>query len=149
MKLKKTIKDIRTNESGFSLIELLVAIVLLALIVGAFLSGFVVSTKTNITSGKIVDEGYVAQTYMENVIQTSYGVTTTEELHDALEVEFGDGSEDGANYIIQGQQDGYYVRIILSEETDPNLTYTKILIDIYEDSTYSSSVARLQNIIVL
>lgn len=149
MKLKKVVVDIKSNEAGVSLIELLVAIVLLALIVGAFLSGFVFSTKTNITSGKIVDEGYVAQTCMEKVIETSYSVTTTEELHDALEVEFGDGSEDGANYIIQGQQDGYYVRITLSEDTDSIVTYTRILIDIYEDSIYSSSVARLQNIIVL
>ena len=122
---------------------------LLALIVGAFLSGFVFSTKANITSDKIVDESYVAQTCMENLIETSYGVTTTDELYEEMIEEFGQGNEEEGNYIIKGQQDGYFVRIILSEETDPNLTYTKILIDIYEDSTYSSSVARLQNIIVL
>ena len=57
MKLKNTIKDINNNDDGYSLVEFLVAILLLTIIVGAFLTGFEVSTRANITSGKIVDEG--------------------------------------------------------------------------------------------
>ena len=48
--MKPKSNKLRYNEKGFTLIELLVAVVLLALIVGALLSMFVTSTKTNISA---------------------------------------------------------------------------------------------------
>ena len=161
MKQIEKIKELKNNDEGLTLIELLVAILLLGLIVGAFLSGFAFSTKTNIKSGKIVEEAYVAQACMEEIVELSYAVSSTEthtatyNLYDVINGTNKDIiDEDGKDkYIIKREQDGYYVKIILIEESEDidgtPMTYTKILIDVYDDSSYSDSVARLQNIIVM
>lgn len=153
MKLKNTIKDINNNDDGYSLVEFLVAILLLTIIVGAFLTGFEVSTRANITSGKIVDEGYVAQTCMEDIIGLSYNVSTIEELANEVKATYNEPLT-GTTYDFRKEIEDYHVEIKLSEVTETLdsgeiIVYTKVLVKVYEDDSYSNPVASLQNIITL
>ena len=65
--MQHRLEKFQHNEKGFTLLELLVSVVLLTIVVGALLSMFVTSTKTNITSAEVVDEGYMAQKHMEKI----------------------------------------------------------------------------------
>lgn len=71
--MKKRIFKLIASERGFSLVELLAAIVLLALLVGPFLTMFVQTAKTNQITQKIDDATFVATGEMEYF----YNLSTT------------------------------------------------------------------------
>lgn len=138
------------NDKGFTLLELVVSIALLALIVGALLSAFTFSTKTNIKSSAIVDEGYLAQEWMEKIYDLSKTKTLTE-LADALLAEGFPYFEWGVPadyYTFQADKDGYhvYITIKLKEYIDYDIL-KYVLVEIYEDDTLNNKMAMLQNII--
>ena len=112
MKLKNVIRKIEDNNAGVSLIELLVSILLLSIIVVAFLSAFEVSTRNNITSAKKVDEGYIAQTYMEDIISIADkdSVTTVDKFIYEIEVLYSISSVDeGANKVFSIIEGAYEI----------------------------------------
>ncbi|MDD3138993.1 MAG: type II secretion system protein [Lachnospiraceae bacterium] len=57
----------KCNNKGFTLVELLVAIAILAIIVGPLLHGFVTATKVNSKAKKQLEENTVAQNVMEEL----------------------------------------------------------------------------------
>ncbi|WEG11458.1 prepilin-type N-terminal cleavage/methylation domain-containing protein [Pullulanibacillus sp. KACC 23026] len=63
--MKRKIVHLVTSKSGFTLIEVMASIVLLALIVGPFLTMFVQSSKTNQITNKVDDATFVANSEME------------------------------------------------------------------------------------
>lgn len=160
MKLKNVIRKIEDNNDGVSLIELLVSILLLSIIVVAFLSAFEVSTRNNITSGEKVNEGYIAQTYMEDLISIAAkdSVTTVGNFINEIEASYSISSvNEGTNKVFSIIEGAYVVRITIKEKEDSidpsdpskNIKYTNILVDVYESpyTPTSNSLAKLQNII--
>jgi prepilin-type N-terminal cleavage/methylation domain-containing protein len=63
----KQIKDRKIDNQGFSLVEVLVAVVILAIIVVPFLNAFMVSTKTNAKSKNILKATTIAQNILEGL----------------------------------------------------------------------------------
>src|SRR5690625_6375635 len=61
----------KTNEHGFTLIEVLASIVLLAIILTSFGMIFAQSLKTSNTSERIIDHTYIAQREMERIYELS------------------------------------------------------------------------------
>lgn len=166
MKIKNNFRKFHKNDDGFSLIELLVAIVLLAVIVGAFLSAFEFTTRNNITSGQVVDTGYDAQTVMEEIISLANNNPTfnAEALANevaALANEVAEGSVDvqktttnsdgreittyTTTYTTTKVQDGHSMKIIITENAFEYPNLLKIWIETVGSS--SDSEASIQNII--
>lgn len=153
-------KKIKDNNDGFSLIELLVSIILLTIIIGAFLSVFEYVTRNNITSGQIDDEGYVAQTFMEDIIdkvnqdvewdEKIINITADYDSYTApsptsLDVKHTFQKEEEERYYVKTEiTEGAYT---LSGETSENENLIKVVVGVYRDSSYSEKVASVQNII--
>ncbi|WP_298470283.1 prepilin-type N-terminal cleavage/methylation domain-containing protein [uncultured Psychrobacillus sp.] len=76
MSFNKIIK----NQEGLSLVELLVAIIIITIILMAFLTYFLQSAKTGKSSEKIVDATYVAQTEMERFYELSLRINNSDKL---------------------------------------------------------------------
>lgn len=153
------VKKIKDNNDGFSLIELLVSIVLLTIIIGAFLSVFEYVTRNNITSGQLVDEGYVAQTCMEDIIdKINQGgewdvkianITTDYDSYIApsagsLDVKHTFQKAEGPYYVKTEITEGSY---ILPGEATENENLINVVVAVYRDSSYSKKLASVQNII--
>ncbi len=154
MKIKKVIKTAYNNNDGVSLIELLVSILLLTIIVGAFLSAFEVSTRNNITSGQIVDAGYDAQTAMEEIINilNTTEITSVGELVNIVAGEEINGiknvAEGTTTYTIIKDQNGTSIEIILTANA---FTEYRNLVKVWIETKNSSgeSEGSIQNIISL
>jgi prepilin-type N-terminal cleavage/methylation domain-containing protein len=73
--MKKKVLRLLTSNSGFSLVEILAAIVLLALIVGPFLTMFIQSAQTNQVTQKVDDATFVANSEMEYLYNLSTNFT--------------------------------------------------------------------------
>lgn len=58
-------KELRKNNSGFTLVELIVTVVILALVTAPFLSSFVTASKTNLKSRRIEDANQISQDIIE------------------------------------------------------------------------------------
>ena len=67
--MRSYFRNLLNSESGFSLIEILAAIVLLALLVGPFLTMFVQSAKNNQITQNVDDATYSANSEMEALYQ--------------------------------------------------------------------------------
>ncbi|NMB44639.1 MAG: type II secretion system protein [Clostridiales bacterium] len=151
MEGKKKVLTIMENEEGFTLVELLVSIAILALIVGAFSYMFVFATKTIITTEEVVNTGYIAQTCMEEV----YTLSTTKDT-DGIKTSL---VSDGYNYSNLGASgdghkftkeiEGYYVKIEIKRKAYPSISddLTKVNVGVYKDSGHTDLAASVQNII--
>lgn len=155
MKFKNQTKEINKYNGGYTLIELLISVLLLTIIISAFLYVFVYATRNNISSGQIVDKGYVAQTLMEDII--SYNDASTTGITGIIDAMTNDGF---SHYKVEGTTidhtfkkndvDGYYIQIELTEKayaTSEELV--KVDIGVYKDSSCTELLAALQNIITI
>lgn len=151
-------KELLKDEKGFSLIELIVAIALLALIVGSMLGAFVTSTKDNITARSIIDEGYLAQEWMEEVYSLSVSKNMTQ-LKDVLEsndpvtgYKF-DYTPNPASkeHSFKKKIDRYYVKIEIKEEPYVGVReeIKRVIVEIFKDDTYTNSLAIVQNYLII
>lgn len=158
MKNKDMVNQFHHNNDGLTLIELLVSILLLTIIVGAFLSAFGVSTKNNITSGQVVDAGYATQNVMEEIINivnndTSIAVEDLAKMiadnPDQLESEIDDSipSKLVTRYTAITESNGYTIKIELTENAYESEDLVKIWIETV--GSPSGSEASLQNIITI
>lgn len=154
-------KKLLKNEKGFTLMELLVSVAILALIVGALLGAFVSTTKTNITSGAIVDEGYIAQDMMEKIYTLSQSKTITDiithmtDMTDPMDSTKGfiytadpSAVPDRGDYTFDKEIDGFYVRIKIQMGyiiTSPYKEMSRVIVGIYDDPGYTKNVTKMQN----
>lgn len=151
MRNRNNIKEIKNNNGGYSLVELLVSVLLLTIIVVAFLSVFQYATRNNITSGQVVDQGYVAQTRMEDIIDSNNTEPDFDALIAAMATEYASCTKVGGaiiEHIFTGKKDGYNIKIVMKEKayaTSEDLV--SVFVGVYEDSSYSRPIASVQNII--
>src|SRR5690625_3631610 len=75
----------KTNEHGFTLIEVLASIVLLAIILTSFGMIFAQSLKTSNTSERIIDHTYIAQREMERIYELSTKVSVEHRISEIKE----------------------------------------------------------------
>ncbi|MGE7978670.1 type II secretion system protein [Psychrobacillus sp. NPDC093200] len=68
------------NEKGLTLVELLVAIIIVTIILLSFLTFFLQSAKTGKSSEKIVDATYLAQTEMERFYELSVRIKNSDRI---------------------------------------------------------------------
>lgn len=159
MRFKEKIKRINNNNKGFTLVELLISIILLTIIIGAFLSVFEFVTRNNIQSAEIVDEGYVAQTYMEKVISwnnqdTDWPTTITNIGSEYSNYIGPDPSGTSPAHTFTKQEDNFNIETVITEkiytipgEASENENLVRVEVSVYKDSTYNDLVASVQNII--
>lgn len=149
--IKENIKEMKNNNEGYSLVELLVSVLLLTIIVVAFLSVFQYATRNNITSGQVVDQGYVAQTCMEDIIDSSNTEPDFDALIVAMTTEYDTYTKiDGTitEHIFTDTRDDYPIKIIMKEDAyTSSEDLVSVFVGVYEDSSYSRPVANVQNII--
>lgn len=152
--MQRRLRKLFQNEKGFSLVELLVSVVLLSIIVGALLSAFVSSTKINVTSAEVVDEGYVAQKWMEEVYKLSKNKKMIEINSYLTDPSVGftvsyNSSTHTRKFV--KQDDVYYVEILVidSINTTINNELCNIIVNIYKDSAYTVLVTSMQNIYII
>lgn len=142
------------NEKGFTLLELLISVVILSLIVGALLSAFATTTKINISSGAIVDEGYIAQDLMEEI----YSLSASKKLSEIITYLVGEGfvyisdsypdPDTGSElFTFRRNIDKYYVQILIYKGylSDSYNKLSHIIVGIYKDSAYTHSLTKMQN----
>lgn len=147
-------KKISYNNTGTTLVELLISIVILAFVIGIFLSVFQYSNRTNIDTHELVDGTYVVQTWMEKLyaISESSSVTDISTLKDQVN---SDGSfsvtVSGSDYIFKKETDGFYIMITISTDTYASLSSDlyKVVVRAYHDSAYSELAAIMEGIINL
>lgn len=155
--MQPKLRKLFQNEKGFSLVELLVSMVLLSIIVGALLSAFVSTTKTNIKSAEVVDEGYVAQKWMEEV----YNLSKTKEMSE-INSYLIDTTNPNLGFTVNynsstrtrrfaKQDEGYYVEILVidSINTTVNNELCNIIVSIYRDSAYTDLLTSMQNVYII
>lgn len=148
------LRQLLKNEKGFTLLELIVSIALLALIVGAMLNAFVASTKTNITSGAIINEGYIAQDCMEKIYSLSLSKNIAQ-LCDALDTETFSYEEVGGAgsglHQFKKEIDSYYVRIEIKKNPyiGAREEVKRVIVEVFKDNTYTNPVALVQNYIII
>ncbi len=97
------------NEKGFSLIEVLISIVLLAVVGTAFLNALVGSSKAMFTADKMATAKNLAETQMEYVKQQQFSSTYTP---DAIPAEYG----------------GYAAEITAQPTRDGNIQKVSVLV---------------------
>ncbi len=136
--MQHRLEKFQHNEKGFTLLELLVSVVLLTIVVGALLSMFVTSTKTNITSAEVVDEGYMAQKHMEKIYSLGKDKSVSE-IADHL-LGKGYNSLIDHDYAYFRVRDGeYYIEteLFYGIYDAINEDLCKVVVSVYNDSTYS------------
>lgn len=148
--MQHRLEKFQHNEKGFTLLELLVSVVLLVIVVGALLSMFVTSTKTNITSAEVVDEGYMAQKHMEKI----YSLGKDKSVSEIVTHLFGKGynSLKGPKYAYFRVRDGeYYIETELFHGIYDaiNEDLCKVVVSVYNDSTYSDPLTSMQGIYLI
>ena len=89
---------IQKNNKGFSLVELLVAIAILAIIVLPLLHSFVTATKTNTKAKKSMEANTVAQNVMEEIKATSFSKLFNSLIYD-VSYEYEENPEEGKTYV--------------------------------------------------
>lgn len=93
-------EKLNKNNSGFSLVELLVAVIILALVTAPFLSSFVTASKTNLKSKKMEVSNEISQEIIErfkgsdiNYMINTYGMTNEKDAY---------GVDIDGSYIVEG-----------------------------------------------
>lgn len=69
--MKRDKKELLRSENGFTLIEVLAALVIISIIIGPFLTMYIQSANTNRVAQTMVDANYVAQKKMEHLYYLS------------------------------------------------------------------------------
>ncbi|SEJ25270.1 prepilin-type N-terminal cleavage/methylation domain-containing protein [Bhargavaea ginsengi] len=131
---------IERNEKGLTLVEVLAALVIIAIIILGISAFFSTSVKTTDTTEKLLDASYVNQRFMEEV----YRVTESQE-HGAWETELLNAGweKPGNQERYLKDSSGYYIELTVSESAAGSSLYN-ILMKVYEDSTYTKLVSQME-----
>ena len=125
-------KQLIENEDGVTLVELLAALAILAIIVTSFLAFFIQSARTSSQASHVNEATFLAQQQMEEVVYYSSNFTFKE-------TESGLGLlPDSGIYYKRTSVDGYLIRTELSKdnsETFKDAELYKVIITVNEGST--------------
>ncbi|MEN2467095.1 prepilin-type N-terminal cleavage/methylation domain-containing protein [Ornithinibacillus sp. JPR2-1] len=144
----KCLNDWYRNESGLTLVELLVSFVLITLILTTFITFFVQSATMTTTSETIIDATYIAQAEMENLYSASSSTKFSQRenaITDLGYVWLKESEEwtvftkelDGSNYII-------HVRLH-RDEVEANMT--RVIVEVFEEEE-DNLQAKMESVVV-
>ena len=101
-------KILKQNESGFTLLEIVAAVLLLSIIFIGFFSLFISSKKVGVASEEIVDATYINQQVMEEVYSLSQTYTIQKSIEYYI-VESGMSNVE-SNYHQVNNPDNFYIK---------------------------------------
>ncbi|WP_074600871.1 type IV pilus modification PilV family protein [Sediminibacillus halophilus] len=128
MKIKEWLMK---NESGLTLIEVVVSIAILSIIITTFFAFFAQAAKTNKNADSIVTATYVAERYMEEIYHLSVSCTGYTECENKLADEYGN-EEGGGKYTEVA--DGYEVKIELKPLLE-NSSLGNVMVKVYQSGS--------------
>jgi len=131
----------RNYKKGSTLIEVLIALLILSFIVVPFLASFTLSAKNNHETGQMLSASYVANNQMERIIAEAKNTNLSE---DGVEALFSGYTVVSGLYFI----DGYYIEVNVEAGSLQN-DFRRIKIDIYEDPSKSILKASIENLVQL
>ena len=134
------------SQKGITLIEILVAIVILGIIVVSFIPLFIQSARTNSQSEEMIDATYVAQSLLEDIyfISKNSDVTLQNELIDLGYEE--DLANCQSSFCFHKEKKGYYVRTELSNLNSHD-SLPHVIIKIYEDQSKQKLEAQMETVL--
>lgn len=138
--MKKRMKNLMSND-GMTLIEILLSIVILTIVVLSFSAMFIQSARTNQQSESIMDATYVAQEYMEEIINLSNG--TFEEGVVQLKEKLGLARTSPSSNEFTGEREGYYIVININNATNGG----KLIVKVYNDKSHMKLKAQMETIL--
>ncbi len=147
-KAREICKYISSHRDGFTLIEIVVGIAILAIVMAAFLTFFAASFRLNTAVDNNSEASYLARSYMEQIYDESVGssyASVTTKLTDATLYGF---DRIGTTEEFDKTQDNYYIRIRF--EPDTGGLY-KVLVRIYDNGNLSGGkqVAQIEDVILI
>lgn len=133
----------KNSEQGLTLIEVIASIVLIFIILLSFMSIFLQSNKTTVTSSDIVDATYLAQKEMENIYTYRKESTPEAVVNKLNEQSRSTSSPEYVGSLNTWEKQEGNIRIELTMELDmdyPELQLTTIIIKVYEQDVLKSLV---------
>ncbi|WP_058307233.1 type IV pilus modification PilV family protein [Gracilibacillus massiliensis] len=138
-------KDHFTNNSGFTLIEILASVVILSLISFGFLALFTHASKSNILSENILDGNYIAQTEIEDIYQYSTETTITETISNMESNAYHLTNSGDDFYQLRQKNDDYSVDIhFLHNDQQPSLW--RVTVTVTDERGSSSLLAKIESV---
>lgn len=136
--MRKEEKNRQLNNAGFSLMELLVAVVVLAIVVAPLMNSFITSIRTNAKSERTMDATAIAESVMEQ-----FEAHTIEEMK---------ATYDKAGYSIEAtpetDADGKWVFVGTDKDTTGKQYQVEVILDPTAYSTINDvAVADVQNLV--
>ncbi|MFD1066570.1 prepilin-type N-terminal cleavage/methylation domain-containing protein [Oceanobacillus locisalsi] len=145
MKAKHRLKIIA--ESGFTLVETLVSVVLLGLVLTIFLTVFTQSAAINKTSEEVVDASYLAQKEMENLYALSQRTTDYRTAMEAAGYTEVEEDSDWMYYTFHHddpETEDYYTQIRLEKDGADHLH--RVVVEVYQQNDDAQQV-KMQNVL--
>lgn len=136
--------NIFRNESGLTLIEVVVSILILTLIITSFLMMFIQATKTNKASERIIDSTYYAQVEMENIHAIS-DTSSFEDRKTIMNKHLKYETLDLINFIKNDGKSGKYFEVRLLERNE--LPIVDLLVKVY-DSKGGNLEAQMETVLL-
>ncbi|MDN6292380.1 MAG: prepilin-type N-terminal cleavage/methylation domain-containing protein [Tetragenococcus halophilus] len=121
MSSKLIFGEMRKNDAGVTLVELLAAIAILSIVVTAFLAFFIQAAETNNRTNKLNEATFLAQEEMELITSYSTDDYSAQEVKDR----FFSGE------IYPKNSNGYVIEAVLTEPTNDNKLY-KVIVTVSE-----------------
>lgn len=135
---------VNSDQKGMTFIEVLLSITILSIVIMAFLTFFIQSSKTNEQSSDILDATYLTQTYME-----TFYMRSTENSFDMFIAElkeqdhFQEHVAAEAGYVELSKLDqGYFIVLKIKEPRDG---ISPLMIRTYKDASQSQLMAKMES----
>lgn len=120
--MQKHTKEGQLNNAGFSLVELLIAMVVLAIIVVPLLHSFVTSARTNAKSRSTMHATAIAEDVME-----MFEAHSLEEMAEIYEGETPEGFTNTVNRDVNGDGTGIWKYTVRDDSTTTSSTYDVVI----------------------
>lgn len=138
------------NEDGLTLIEIIIAIAILGVIVGIFLSGFITSSKINARTRKMNSATFVSQRTMEDIYSLSIsapdGVSSfTHTIDGLIDKGFSSDMVDGIYTLENDNLESLSIRVII-DTANPVNSFYKVYVEAYRDDGYTDLVTKMENL---
>lgn len=137
-------KFLKQNKEGFTLVEVVAAVLLIGLISAAFIGIFIQTSKARVTSEEVIHSTYIAQQEMEKFY--AYSKTNKFDLQ-AIQRDFPKYNLVG-NELVQITDDQYYKIVVRFNQLKPNLY--SIIIEVSELQSNNQYVlkSKMENIYI-